>query len=77
MRRPDDVSGLYIFCVDIHMALTPLPPVGVHLSLTPLPPPCGRHKWMASKHIQKYETCHKGLAVAGLSLVVIFDHRFV
>ena len=40
-------SNVNIFCVDVHMELTPLssPSACVHLSLTP--PPCGGHKWMA------------------------------
>src|SRR6218665_615911 len=46
-RRQDDVSGLiFIFCVDVHMRLTPSPSPPEPDPLTPL---CGRHKWMAPK----------------------------
>jgi len=38
---------ILIFCVDVHMELTPSP---VHMrppKASPAPPLCGRHKWMA------------------------------
>jgi len=44
-RRQDDISGLLIFCVDVHMGLDPLP--RPHASTWAWPPPCERHKWMS------------------------------
>ena len=39
---------ILIFCVDVHMGWTSLPPVHMRPpEPVPLPPPCGRHKWMA------------------------------
>jgi len=35
-----------IFCIDVHIALTPSP-VCRRSPEPDLPPPCGRHKWMA------------------------------
>src|SRR6218665_3809835 len=41
-------SNLNIFCVDVHMELTPPSPVRMRPPEPGLPsPPCGRHKWMA------------------------------
>jgi len=51
IRRPDDVSALYIFCVYVHMALTPFPVHRRPPEPNPLHTPCGCHKWMASVNV--------------------------